>query len=309
MNRYLELMRVTNYVKNLIIALPIFFGGMLFELDLLLSVVLGIASFCFLSSAVYIINDIHDIDRDRNHGTKRHRPLASGRVGVKHAKIMAVLLIIASVAMNISAFRVASRGDHMIFAFVLLALYFLINLGYSRFGWKNIPVVDLSVIASGFLFRIIYGSVVTGIELSNWMILVMVSLSFYLSMVKRKNEKVFENTGSREVLKHYSVGFLEKNMYVCLTLSIVFYALWAVDPVTIAGLGSEYIVWTVPLVIILCMRYGLIVDGASRSDTEPIGIALRDGPFLIVGAILLAVLFVLAYGQPLFGDVISLWDT
>ena len=302
MNKYLKQMRVTTYPKNLIIMLPIFFGGGMFELDLLTTVILGVISFCFLSSAVYVINDLYDVEKDRNHNVKRHRPLASGDIAVKHAKTMVVILLASSVITNL----LAVRNDYINLSWALLAIYLAINLGYSRFGWKNMPIVDLTIIASGFLLRLIYGSVITNIGLSSWMVLVVISLSFYFGLLKRKMEKQSENKDSREVLRFYDVRFLDKNLYMCLALSIVFYALWAVDPATTSRLGSEYIVWTVPLVIVLCMRYNLIVESTSDSNVEPMDAVARDRPLQVFGAIYIITLFLILYGHTLFGDILNL---
>ena len=142
---------------------------------------------------------------------------------------------------------------------------------------------------SGFLIRVLYGSAVTAIEVSNWLYLTVISMSFYLGLGKRRNELDTQGSKSRKVLKFYNHDFLDKNMYMCLGLTIVFYSLWCVDSTTIERYSNSNIVWTVPLVMLICMKYSLNVEG--NSDGDPVSVLLKDK--ILMGMVFLYVLIVL----------------
>ena len=287
MKKYLKLMRVKHYVKNGLVTLPIMFSGQLQNVDLLLKTLLGIIAFSLISSAIYIINDIKDAEKDRIHPTKCKRPIASGAISVKAAWILAALLILLSGVINFLACGLN------VMAWLFVGLYFALNLAYSM-GLKSVPVTDIAILASGFLFRVLYGSAITDIEVSKWLYLTVIAMSFYLGLGKRRNEIMKQSDGTtRKVLKFYNYNFLDKNMYMCLALTIVFYSLWSVDSLTVARLGVENLVWTVPLVILICMKYSLIVEG--NSDGDPVEVIFNDkvllGLILIFGVITIGIIY------------------
>ncbi len=266
MKKYLQLMRVHHYLKNFLIFLPLVFSSNLFQREMLLPNVLGFISFCMAASFVYVFNDICDIESDQKHEIKSKRPIASGAVSVKSAKILAVFLIFFSVVINFLAVKTNVTG------WIVIIAYILLNIFYSR-GLKNIPLLDIVILVSGFLLRVIYGSIISSIAISNWLYLTVISLSFYLALGKRRNE-IKRHGNIRKVSFFYNENFLNSNMYVCLGLTIVFYALWCVDPATIAMHSCKNIIWTVMLVMIICMKYSLQVEGDSNGD--PVDILLGD---------------------------------
>ena len=166
------------------------------------------------------------------------------------------------------------------------------NVLYS-FGLKNIPILDVLIIALGFLLRIIYGGVVTDIFLSRWLYLIIIFGSFYLGYGKRKNELKFVGKSGRRVLNLYNVDFLEKNMYVCLSLSIIAYSLWTLDPITIQRVGNNYLFWTIPLVMIIFQQYSLNIEGESSGD--PVEVLLSDKKLLLMIFFYIIVLFMVVY--------------
>ena len=267
MKNYLKLMRVHHYLKNVLIFLPLVFSQNLFDLTLLKKTILGFFAFSILSSIVYIVNDIQDVEKDRKHPTKCKRPIASGAVSVKEAYILAVVIAVIGITLNYFACGVNLLG----WGFVLL--YVGLNFAYSM-GLKNLPIIDITILVSGFLIRVLYGSAVTAIEVSNWLYLTVISMSFYLGLGKRRNELDAQGSKSRKVLKFYNHDFLDKNMYMCLGLTIVFYSLWCVDSTTIERYSNSNIVWTVPLVMLICMKYSLNVEG--NSDGDPVSVLLKD---------------------------------
>lgn len=272
MKNFLKLIRVHHYLKNLLIMLPFVFGKQLFNTDLWLKIIPGFASFCFITSVIYIFNDIKDLEKDKLHHTKCHRPIASGAISVKSAIVIAIIFFVLSFGINILTF------SHW-YSFLLLGLYFVLNILYTII-LKNIPILDICVLVSGFFLRVVYGSIITDIVISNWMYLTIMSLSFYLALGKRRNEMTKTTSSeTRSVLKFYNHAFLDKFMYLCLTITIVFYSLWCTDPSTIANLGNR-VIWTTPFVIALCMKYSLIVEG--DSDGDPISVILKDKILLLM---------------------------
>ncbi len=283
----LKLMRPHHYIKNGLLFLPLVFSQNLTNLALLTRVILGFIIFSLLSSVVYIINDINDASNDKNHAIKKTRPIASGAVSQKQAIMLAISLFIIICILNYCLNTLS------ISSWIILALYFAINVLYS-FGLKNYPILDISILASGFLLRVLYGSVITDILVSNWLYLTVISLSFYLSLGKRRNELTLHASTARNVLSHYSYNFLDKNMYFCMALANVFYSLWCIDKSNQPGsaLGS-YIIWSVPLVIIICMKYSLTIESGSEGD--PVDVLLKDKLLLALVFIYIVFMCVMIY--------------
>lgn len=285
MKRYLKLMRVHHYIKNLLVFAALACSGQLFNPEKLTAGLVGFAAFCMISSVVYIINDIRDIEKDRNHPTKCLRPIAAGTVSVKSAWVLAALLLLGSV---ICACLIKN-----VIAASLLALYLLMNLAYS-FGLKNVPIVDISILVAGFLIRILYGALVTNITISNWLYLTVIALAFYFALGKRRNElKQMSGGDTRHVLKYYPVNFLDKNMTLCLTLANAFYALWSMDKNTISLYKSEYLIITVPVVLLITMKYSMDIEG--ESDGDPVEVLLHDKVLLVLCVLYFAVMFMILY--------------
>ena len=283
---YIKLMRINHYLKNILIFLPLLFSASLFKVDLLIKTFVGFIVFSLIASTVYIINDICDKENDKKHEVKKNRPIASGKVSVAGAIILAIVLMIISVLLNIYIV------GWNIYSYIVVFLYLALNLCYS-FGLKNKPIIDIIILVSGFILRLIYGSIITSIALSNWLYLTFMAASFYMGLGKRRNEILKQGDKSREVLKRYSKSFLDKNMYVCVTLCIVFYSLWAVDSLTIFNIGHELLIWTIPLVIIILMKYSLNIEGDSYGD--PIDVVLADKMLLTLILVYGAVMFTLIY--------------
>lgn len=284
MKRYLKLMRIHHYIKNILVFAALACSGQFFDVEKLSSAVAAFVAFSMVSSVVYIINDIRDREKDRKHPTKCNRPIAAGTVSVKSACVLAAVLLVIAVVCNGVTFRITST--------LLLALYFALNLGYS-FGLKNIPIVDISILVAGFLIRILYGAFVTGITISNWLYLTVIALSFYFALGKRRNELKQVGGETRKVLMAYPLNFLDKNMGMCLTLANVFYALWSMDEKTRAFYENDYLIFTVPIVLLITLKYSLDVEG--DSDGDPVEVLLRDKVLLGLCVLYLAAMFAILY--------------
>ena len=178
------------------------------------------------------------------------------------------------------------------YSFIFLIIYFLINIFYSL-GFKNIPILDIIILVSGFVIRVIYGSVVGDIELSNWLYLTVMSASFFMGFGKRRNEILKNGDNSRVVLKYYTKDFLDKFLYVFLVLTIVFYSLWSIDSTTISRLNNSYMIYTIPFVIVIFMKYCLDIEGDSYGD--PVDVLTSDKILMILVLLFVIVMFYLVY--------------
>lgn len=282
---YLKLMRVKHYFKNLLIFLPLIFSGKLLEYNYLIKCLWGFVIFSLVCSIVYIMNDINDREKDKLHEKKKHRPIASGKVSIKEAIILIIILLLIITA----SILLSNIGLKSI---IFLVIYLIINLTYS-FGLKNIALIDIIILVSGFVLRVLFGGAIIQVQVSNWLNLTVMSMAFYLALGKRRNEIIKSKKNTREVLKYYTKEFLDKNMYMCLSLAIVFYSLWTVDFDVINRINNN-LVWTVPIVIIICMRYSMIIE--KDSDGDPIEVVLSDKMLmfliLIYGVLLISLLYI-----------------
>jgi len=285
MNNYLKLARVHHYVKNVFILLPLFFSMQLLNMKMLGISILGIVAFSLMASAVYVINDLIDAEKDRQHPKKKLRPIASGAVSEKNAKIfMAILLVLSAIA----AFFACKSNPY---GYIYLIVYFVLNVFYSKWG-KNIPIVDVAILSSGFLLRLMFGASIICVEVSGWLYLTVLAISFYLGLGKRRNElKLGKDT--RDVLKYYSYEFLDKMMYMFMAIAVVFYSLWCVDAVTVARFSGRPVLFTVPIVILICMRYSMIVEGDSYGD--PVDVVMKDKILIALCAIYAIIVALMLY--------------
>lgn len=277
---YFMLMRPWHVLKNVLVLMPAFFGGRIMSIGMPL---LGFLSMSLASSAVYALNDVHDAPRDRLHPQKRSRPVASGEVSPAQAALLAALCFALSVALPLGF------GAPPVSLWPLL-LYVAANLAYSLLGFKDIPIVDVTIVALGFVLRVMYGGLLAGVEVSNWLLLTVMMASYYMALGKRRNELRDTKEKTRAVLSRYTYEFLDRQMYLFLTLTVAFYSLWSVDART-----APHAVLTVPVVILLLMRYSLVVEGGSGGD--PIEVILHDRMLLVLAALYAVLMFGLIYLQ------------
>jgi 4-hydroxybenzoate polyprenyltransferase len=262
------MVRPKQWLKNLMVFFPPFLAGSLFGESVYLHGLLPFAAFCLASSSSYIYNDIHDVEYDRAHPTKKNRPLASSLITLRTAATAATILLLISV---IFAFSVSGR--FMLFLFA----YLLISNAYSLF-LKNYALIDLFCISSGFLLRLIAGGEIFGVTVSEWLFLCVFLLSIFLSTGKRLGEKaqlcdLAQN--HRIVLSAYPEGFLDGLLYMTGSAVLVAYSIYVVNR------HSLLLLYTVPLCVFGLFRYILRVkSGKSGDPTESL---TRDLPLFIVG--------------------------
>ncbi len=284
-HNYLKLFRVKHWFKNLLIFVPLFFSKMLFDYTMLMKTIYGFFAFSLLASSIYVINDMHDVEKDRLHPVKRQRPLASGKISLRNARLSVLVLLI------ISCLLLYFITPEKIFLSSCTFLsYFLINLFYSIGKGKDLPLIDIFILMLGYVFRIIFGASLTNITISVWLYLVVMSGSFYLGLGKRRNE--IKETGSksstRAVLKYYTYEFLDKNMYVCMTSMIIFYSLWCSEQS-----NSSTLILTIPIIYFAAMRYSLDIE--KNCDGDPINVILHDKILFLIGFIYCLIMLLAIY--------------
>lgn len=294
MKNIIRLIRPTHWIKNILVLAALFFSSRLLEPEALVISFWGLLSFCTLSSAVYVLNDLKDAPADRKHPVKCRRPIASGAVAPGTAVCVCILLVVLTVL-----FHVLSGGS--LPGGIILLLYLILNLLYSL-KLKHVPLVDLAILVSGFLLRVVYGGLILDQPLSSWLLLTIISGAFYLVMGKRRNELAATGEKAAEVrgvLKYYNDRFLDKNMYVCLALTLMFYALWTVDDTVVARMGGNHMVWTVPLVLLIFFRYSLDVESGDFGD--PVDVLVGDKWLIVLVLIYGLAMLGLLYSPVVFG--------
>ena len=288
MKKYLKLIRIKHWLKNGLVFLPIFFSLNILNVPLLINCFLAFFVFSITSSIVYIYNDMNDIEKDKKHPIKKLRPLASGAISLKAACYTMVLFVI----MDIVLMSILYLNTSNLFVFVIPIVYLVLNILYSK-GLKNIPIIDVVILVSGYILRVVYGGIVTDISVSKYLYLMIIFGAFFLGFGKRRNEIIQNGKESRKSLEKYNKEFLDKNMYVSYALAVVSYTLWCVDPVTIARIGNDYIFWTIPVLMIILQLYSLNIE--ADSDGDPMEVILSDKKILITGVIYLILLVLIIY--------------
>ena len=268
MKDYLKLMRVKHWVKNILIFIPLICSGLLNYHNVLLTIGAFFA-FSFACSFIYIINDIRDIEKDKLHPRKKNRPLPSGKIKKQNAMIFSIFLLIISLLVNYFVTRSFNNVSYL-----FLLGYILINIGYS-FGLKDVAIIDIVILASGFVIRVYYGASIIDVLVSNWLFLTIMSASLFLGLGKRKKELI-NNKESRKVLKEYNEAFLDKFQYLSLGLTLMFYSLWTIEQ-------KNYLYLTIPLLIVIFMKYCLILEKTDEGD--PTTILYQDKILLFLSII------------------------
>ena len=288
--KYLKLIRIKHWLKNALIFFPLFFNRSIFESNKLLICLMGFFVFSLISSTVYVINDIMDIENDRKHAIKKNRPLAAGIISINEAKgVIAILFILSLIIMTFSYFNIIQS----ILIYIIPIFYLILNIFYSTI-LKHYPIIDVVVLSVGFLLRIIYGGIITDIEVSKWLYLMVIFGSLFMGFGKRRNEIIKNDKESRKVLQFYTKEFLDKNMYVCLTLAIVSYTLWCVDDVTITRINNDLLYWTVPVLMVILQLYSLNIEKDSHGD--PVEVILSDRKLISLIIIFIVLITFIVYG-------------
>jgi len=276
----IAILRPRQWIKNSVIFAALLFSHTLTEPSHLGRSLAAFALFCAVSSAVYVLNDIMDLENDRAHPTKSRRPLAAGELPVGIAATAALALAVGGLLL---AYQLSPP-----FA-ALASTYLVMNLLYS--AWlKDVVIVDVMVISAGFVIRAVAGGVVIGVEVSAWLILCTVLLSLFLAFAKRRQELALLEShapGTRAILKEYSVAFLDQMISIVTAGTVVAYFLYTLAPETRAKLGTPYLPLTIPFVLYGIFRYLYLVHQRGMGE-NPTNALYADRP-LFFNVILWAV--------------------
>ncbi|MET4166373.1 MULTISPECIES: decaprenyl-phosphate phosphoribosyltransferase [Gordonia] len=263
----IKAVRPRQWVKNVLVLAAPLAAGNITDASVLASAGVAFVAFCLAASSIYLVNDAMDVESDRNHPTKRFRPIAAGVVPVTLAYVLAVVLLVGSIGIAFLANWQTA---------VVIAIYLVIQLGYC-FGLKNQAVIDICIVSSGFLLRAIAGGVAAEIVLSQWFLLVMAFGSLFMAAGKRYAElQLAERTGAkiRKALEYYTTTYLRFVWTLSATAVVIFYGLWAFDKGSDHDTNVAYAISMVPFTVAI-LRYAVDVDGGAAGEPEEIALGDR----------------------------------
>lgn len=271
MKKTLLLIRPQQWIKNGFVLIPMFFGGRLLNADDAIASVVTFFAFSFAASAIYCFNDIVDVDADRRHPVKCHRPIASGAVSVPTAyALMAVLALLSALLLFFLPQRAGETAG-------IVAFYFLLNMAYCI--WlKRHAIIDVCTVAFGFVLRILAGGMACDVAVSNWLVLMTFLLALFLSFAKRRDDVLRMNeTGEppRRNTIRYNITFVNQAITITGTVTLVCYIMYTVSPEVVSRFHAPYLYLTSIFVLVGLLRYMqlTVVDEVSGDPTK---ILLRD---------------------------------
>ncbi|MBP9799729.1 MAG: decaprenyl-phosphate phosphoribosyltransferase [Sterolibacterium sp.] len=265
----IRLMRPHQWLKNGFVFVGLLFGHAWEDPQRLVQVLLAFAAFCLLASGVYVMNDLIDREQDRQHPEKRHRPLASGQVSV----VAALWLLAGCFGGGLALVLFSNNQAPWVFA-----SYVVLNIGYTL-GLKHVAVLDVFIIAAGFMLRILAGTSGVAIQPSYWLLLCSLMLTLFLGFAKRRAEAMALADGQaashRRVLEHYSPAMLDQFMTIASAAAIISYSLYTVSPETLAVHGTTHLIYSVPLVVYGMYRYLFLLHRQGEGG-DPARLLLTD---------------------------------
>ena len=277
LKNYFILTRPFQWVKNVIIFIPLIFAKKLFELDAFVLSSIAFVSFILASSIIYIFNDICDLEKDRKHPIKKNRPLANNSLKKKDAYLLIILLgllLLVLLKSNISILGI-------------IIIFFILNIFYSLY-FKNVIIIDLVIVSLSYVIRVLAGSIIINVALSAWLLICVFSTSLFLISFKRLAEIKISGFKSRPILRTYNYEILLKIIDVSAICSIIFYSLYTV-------LVNPNLIYTVPLIFVGFFRYYYLYYTAKIFEESPVKIIFSDKPILVL--LILWLIIVLANVQ------------
>lgn len=259
----IKLIRPKQWVKNAFVIAPLLFSGEFLKLSSIYQTLFATFLFCLAASAVYIVNDLKDIEKDRAHPEKcKKRPLASGQVSPKSA---IALLIVIYIALG-CAWLIAPKVIYVIL------IYLLLNWAYT-FKLKHEPVIEIFIVAFGFVLRVYAGAVALSVPVSHWMFITTLSISLYLASIKRRQELLQTGSRTRGVLAHYTVSLIDRFAEMSAVTAIVFYSLYVMQV-------QPKLIITIPFVMFGLFRYWFIVESLEGGES-PTDVVIQDKQILM----------------------------
>lgn len=268
-----NLFRIKHWVKNLFIFLPLLFSINFFKPEYLIKSIFIFIAFCLAASAIYIINDVFDKTKDQLHPIKKKRPIAAKQISIQIAFFISFILLFFSIV--ISFYINTCSG-------LILFLYVIINILYSK-GLKNCFLLDIIIIASGFVFRILIGAYAINVPISHWILLTTFFAALFIALSKRRFE--FINIGNhdqhRPSLKLYNLDLINYFSIIAVALTIISYSLWSIDEQVIQRFQTDKLIYTIPFIIYGLFKYLQLVL-MQEKGSDPVDAVLADKSLITV---------------------------
>lgn len=291
MKKYLRLIRPQHWIKNVFVLVPMFFGGVLFDLATIESGLLVFMAFSFIASSIYCYNDIVDADADRHHPVKCRRPIASGEVSVSHAYLLMAVMAVLSATM----IMLLPSSERMGTA-VVVAIYYVLNLAYCS-KLKQYAVLDVCIVAFGFVLRIVAGGVAEEVALSQWIVLMTFLLTLFLSFAKRRDD-VLRMNETGEAPRHntirYNLTFINQAITITASVTLVCYIMYTVSPEVEEHFKSQYLYLTSVFVLLGLLRY-IQIAVVDKKSGDPVKVALTDRFSQLIVAAWLVTFLIMIY--------------
>ena len=271
MKDILKLIRPQQWLKNIFVFIPVFFGGALFDIQDLWAAAISAVSFSFAASSIYCFNDIQDVEDDRHHPEKCHRPIASGTINVHQAfGLMSLMFVLSLVILFL-------LPDHRLQTGSVILFYWLMNLAYCA-KLKQFAIIDVCIVAFGFVLRLLAGGNAAGIELSKWIVLMTFLITLFMSFAKRRDDVLKMNaTGEppRKNTSRYNLTFINQAITITASVTLVCYIMYTVSPEVMVHFQTDHLYLTSVFVLLGLLRYIQItvVDEKSGNPTQ---VLLKD---------------------------------
>ena len=267
MKHYIQLLRPLQWLKNAFVFAPAFFSTNLLKPEYFWPTFVVFASFCLISSSIYCFNDLRDVEADRQHPKKCKRPIASGAISVKAGYAMMSLCMAGAFAL-----LPLSQSDNTPYLYIIIGGYWLMNIAYCL-RLKQIAILDVTIIASGFVMRVLAGGITTDIWISHWLVLMTFLVTLFLAFTKRNDDyRLYEQTGQkpRISITGYNKTFINEATAIIASITMVCYIMYTMSPEVIERMGTRYVYLTSGWVLAGLLRYlqNMIVYGLSGSPTK-----------------------------------------
>lgn len=273
----MRIIRVRQWVKNFFVFVPLFFGGAIMDMSALWAGIVTFAAFCFAASGIYCLNDIVDVEADRQHPVKCNRPIASGEVSIGAGWMLMALMMVLSAGVLLllphHGWRVAG----------VVAAYLVLNVGYCV-KLKDSAIVDVCIVAFGFVLRILAGGEATGIVLSKWIVLMTFLLTLFLSFAKRRDDVLrMDATGvpPRKNTIRYNLTFINQAITVTGSVMLVCYIMYTVSPETQEHFHTDYLYLTSVYVLVGLLRY-MQIAVVDKQSGDPTKVILKDRAIQVI---------------------------
>ncbi len=267
MMHYIQLLRPLQWVKNVFVFAPIFFSNHLLDADYFWPTLVVFAAFCLISSSIYCFNDLKDVEADRLHPKKCKRPIASGAVSIKAGYTMMILCMIGAFSLLPLAGSVNTP-----YLYIIMLTYWLLDIAYCL-RLKQYAIVDVSIIAIGFVLRVLIGGMTTDVWISHWLVMMTFLITLFMALTKRNDDyRIYEQTGikPRVSISGYNKTFINEATSIVASVTLVCYIMYTMSPEVIERMGTRYLYLTCGWVLAALLRYlqNMIVFGLSGSPTK-----------------------------------------